>query len=181
TWTVDGLRSWAEYCYDPEANLYRPMWADGTDLIGYEIPRTGYFGPEGRVFEQEEPSAMLLWSYALGHRLSGDELLWDTARAMALGHGLGDIGSAPGQDVDVNLDTDNAHPHALFAVLEVARGSDHEAYRDLAERIGDNIIASRFHPELRVNVPSIEPLALLSLEAVLQDRSEDVPMYNASR
>ncbi|MGM0494779.1 MAG: hypothetical protein ACQER1_17740 [Armatimonadota bacterium] len=64
----------------------------------------------------------------------GDVLLWDTARAMALGHGLGDIGSAPGRDVDVDLATECANPSAL-----------------------------------------------LSLEALLEDRSEDVPMYPASR
>lgn len=181
TWTVDGLRAWAQYAYDPETNLYRPMWADGTDLTGYAIPRTGYFGPEGRVFEQDEPSPLLLWSCALGHRLSGDDLLWDTTRAMALGHGLGDMGSAPGQDPDVNLRTDNDNPYALFALLEIIRASDHQAYRDLAERVGENIIHRRFHADLRVNVPSIEPLALLTLEAVLRGRPADVPSYNGGR
>ncbi|MFP4250856.1 MAG: pectate lyase, partial [Armatimonadota bacterium] len=180
-WTVDGLRAWAEHAYDPETNLWRPMWADGTDLTGYAIPRTGYFGPEGRVFEQGETSPMLLWSYALGHRLSGDRDLWQTARAIARGHGLGDIGSAPGRDIDVDVDTDNAHPHALFGVLEIIRAADDPAYRELAVRIGDNIIASRFHPNLRVNVASTEPLALLALEAVLQGRPEDVPRYNGGR
>jgi pectate lyase len=176
-WSIDGLRAWAQHAYDPETNMWRPIWADGTDLTGYAIPRTGYFGPEGRVFEQGETSPMLLWSYALGYRLSGDQALWETARAIARGHGLGDIGSAPGQDVDVDLETDNAHPHALFGMLEIIRATDDPAYRDLAVRIGDNIIASRFHPNLRVNVSSIEPLALLALEAVLQDRPEDVPGY----
>ncbi|MFW6437961.1 MAG: pectate lyase, partial [Armatimonadota bacterium] len=175
SWTVDGLRAWAEHAYDAESNLYRPMWADGTDLTGYAIPRTGYFGPEGRVFEQEEPSPLLLWSYALGHRLSDDPLLWDTARAMARGHDLGDIGTAPGEDVDPDLETDCANPSALFALLEIMRASDHEAYRALAERVGDNIIDERFDPDLRVNVTSIEPLALLALEAALQGRAEDVP------
>ncbi len=181
TWTVDGLRAWAEHAYDPETNLWRPMWADGTDLTGYEIPRTGYFGREGRVFEQGETSPMLMWSYAFGHRLSGDPALWETARAIGRGHDLGDLGTAPGEGVDVNLDTEARHPHLVFALAEIIRATDEPAYRDLAERVGDNIIAARFHPEMRVNVMSLEPLALVTLEAVLQNRPEDVPRYNSGR
>lgn len=180
-WTVDGLRAWAEHAYDPETNLWRPMWADGTDLTGYAIPRTGYFGREGRVFEQGETAPMLMWSYALGYRLSGDDALWETARAIGRGHDLGDIGTAPGENVDLNLETGATHPHLAFALAEIIRASDAPVYRELAEKLSSNIIESRFHPNLRVNVMSLEPLALLTLEAALENRAEEVPRYNGGR
>ncbi|MFW5867817.1 MAG: pectate lyase [Armatimonadota bacterium] len=185
-WTVDGLRAWAEYGYDAEENLARPLLADGTDLTGYEIKRDGYYGKKGKVFEASTPPANLIWSYALGHRLSGDATLWETVRGMARGQDLGDIGSAPGVDVDVNLETGNSNPTVLFGVLEICRSADEQAYRDLAERIGDNIIEQRFHngfflpseEHINARVSAIEPLALLALEAMLRGEPELAPHYN---
>jgi pectate lyase len=184
-WTVDGLRAWAEYGYDPEENLARPIWADGTDLTGYEIRRDGYYGPKGRVLEAEAPTGTLLWSYATAHRLTGEPDVWETVRAMARGRGLGEIGSAPGVDVDVNLATDEADSHVLFGLLEICRASDDPSYRDLAARVGDNIVRDHFHEgfflpdteHLHAPVNAIEPLALLALEATLRGERESVPRY----
>ncbi|MGI5820266.1 MAG: pectate lyase [Armatimonadota bacterium] len=184
-WTVDGLRAWAEYGYDAENNLARPLLADGTDLTGYEIKRDGYYGSAGRVINTSTPPVNLIWSYALGYRLSGDATLWETARGMARGQDLGDIGSAPGVDVDVNLETGNSNPLVLFGVLEICRSSDEQAYRDLAVRIGENIVESRFHngfflpsaEHVNANVSATEPLALLALEAMLRGEPELVPHY----
>ena len=185
-WTVDGLRAWAEYGYDPEENLARPMWADGTDLTGFEFPRSGYYGPKGRVLQASSPPTSLIWSYALGYRMSGDETMWETVRAMVRGLDLGDIGTAPGVGVDVNLETGANNPILLFGVLEIARSADVQAYRDLAERIGDNLVARRFHnglftntaDHINANVSAVEPLALLALEAMLRGEPELVPPYN---
>ncbi len=183
-WTVDGLRAWAEYGYDAEENTNRIMWADGTDLTGYEIKRDGYYGDEGRVLSGGRPSAEMIEAYLLGYRLSGDETLWETARAMSRHRGVGDIGSSPGVDVDVDLETDNSDPIMLHAVLELCRSSDHQDYRALAERIGDNIVEQRFHngfflpssEHINARVSAHEPLALLALEATLRGEPELVAM-----
>ncbi|MGI5820267.1 MAG: pectate lyase [Armatimonadota bacterium] len=182
-WTVDGLRAWAEYGYDAENDVNRVMWADGTDLTGYELKRDGYYGDEGRTLTAGSSSPELVESYTLGYRLSDDETLWDTARAMARHRGIGDIGSAPGVEVDLNLETDNSDPVMLYAVLEICRSSDHPDYRALAVRIGDNIIEQRFHngffmasaDHINARVSALEPLALLALEAVLRGEPELAP------
>jgi pectate lyase len=184
-WTVDGLCAWAEYGYDAQENLARPIWADGTDLTGYEIRRDGYYGPKGRVLQAGPPAGTLLWSYATAHRLTGDPLLWETVRAMARGRDLGEIGSASGNGADVNLATNEADPHILFGLLEICNTSDEAEYRDLAARVGDNIVRERFHHgffladagHLNAPVNAIEPLALLALEATLGGEPDLIPRY----
>ena len=189
TWTVNGLKAWARYGYDAESHTVRPMWADGTDLTGHVVGRTGYYGPEGRVFEARPASALLFWSYALGYRLSGEEDLWETVRAMARGHGLGDMGTSPGQDVDVDLEADTSDPMALFAVLELHRAAEHPDYLALAARLGENIVGRRFHHgfflpserHIHANFNAVEPLALLALEALERGEPDAVPRYNGGR
>jgi len=208
-WTRNGLRACAQWLYDPKTNLVRPAWADGTDLTGYVIKRDGYYGKAGTVFRARSASSMLLWAYVLGHRLTGDPMLWQTARSMGRAHGLGDLGLEPGREVQVNLKTDNADPVALIAVLELFRPAPETSsgepgvietssgepahfqapYRELACRIGDNILQQRFHrgfflpTEKHINArfDALEPLALLSLEAMLRGKPETVPRYRAGR
>jgi pectate lyase len=188
-WTRDGLLAYARHGYEPEDNTIRPMWADGTDLTDYVIKRDGYYGKQGRVFRAQRAPAMLFWSYTLGARLTDDEELWQTARSIAKGQGLGDLGNKPGSEINVNLESGNADPLALFGLLEVIRIQDAPAYRDLARRIGDNIVRRRFHegffrptPEhVNANFNAIEPLALLALEAMLRGTPDAVPPYNTGR
>ena len=188
-WTQAGLRACARHIYDPETNQMRPVWADGTDLTGHTVKRSGYYGPAGTVFRARPASGLLFWSYVLGYRLTGDGLLWETARSIARGHGLGDLGPSPGSDVRVNLDTDHADPMALFGLLDVCRITDEPAYHNLARRIGDNLVRQRFHngffvassEHVNANFNAVEPLAILALEAMLRDTPRAVPRYNGGR
>jgi len=188
-WALAGLRACASWIYDPERHVIRPLLADGTDLTGFALRRDGYYGRAGTVFQARRPAAVLLWSLVLGHRLSGDGLLWSTARAMARGHGLGDIGTAPGEGVRPAAPPDCADPDALFAVLEMYATVPHPAYLELARAIGDNILAQRFHAGYFLPSPAhaharfdaVEPLALLALEGVLRGRPADVPPYRTGK
>lgn len=188
-WTREGLLAFAKYGYDPQTNKVRPMWADGTDLTDYVIQRDGYFGKKGRRFTTQTASPMLLWSYTLAARLTGDEQLWEVARQMARGHGLGEIGTAPGKQLKCNLKTSHAQPVGLFAVLELHRADPHPEYLQLARRIGDNILQRTFHDGFflptaehkNANFNTLEPLALLTLEATLRGTPTAVPHYNSGR
>lgn len=188
-WTREGLRAYARHAYIPERNALRPLWADGTDLTGFVFPRIGYYGPAGQVFAETKADPLLLMSYALAYRLTGDAELWTVARQMARGHGLGDLGVRPGEGVGVNAATDNTAPPAVFALLDLFRATGHRAYLDLARRVGDNIVARRFHhgyflpsaEHRHARFDAEEPLALLAIEAARRGRPEDVPAYNGGR
>lgn len=185
-WTIAGMKAWAKYGYNPEKNQAKPIWADGKDLTDYVIKRDGYFGKEGTVLSSTSVPMLLLWSYALGYRLSGDAEIWATFRQMAMGYGLGDMGESPGKGLEINQNTSLSDPMAIFSLLEICKVTDDTAYRDLAVRLGDNILDDRFHNSLFVpgksnkyaSVNAIEPLALLSLEAMVQGDPSQVPMYN---
>ncbi len=161
----------------------------GHRLIDHVIQRTGYYGQKGRVIRVGQAGSVLLWSYVLGYRRSGDEALWETARAIARGKGLGDLGTAPGQGMELDRKTGNSDPVALFAVLELCRASDDPAYLALAARLGDNILAQRFHngfflpsgTHKHANFNTVEPLAQLALEATLRGEPDLVPRWNSGR
>jgi pectate lyase len=185
-WTREGMRAYAEHAHDAETNMLKPMWADGTDLTGYVMPRFGYFGSKGTVIEPTKAGTDMLFSYAMGYRLTGDRVLWETARGIARDHGLGDLGETPGEEVAVNLETGNSDPVAVFALVELYRRTGYAGYIELARRIGDNIIETRFHkgfflPSARhvhAQFDTLEPLALVTLEAALRGKADAVPAYN---
>ena len=85
TWTLEGLKAYAKYAYNPTENNFRPMWADGTDLTNYAFSRTGYYGPEGRVLKPSLADELYLFSYARAYRLSKDVDIWGVVRSMIKG------------------------------------------------------------------------------------------------
>ena len=96
-YTLAGMRAYAEHAYDADSNTLKPLWADGTDLTGYAIQRFGYYGSKGTVFKPATPSTDMMFSYATAYRLTGDTALWEVARGIARGHGLGELGATPGE------------------------------------------------------------------------------------
>jgi len=188
-WTIEGMKAYVKYGYLPETNQFRPMWADGTDLTGFVFPRFGYYGPAGTTLHPSDAGPSFLASYARAFRLTRDPELWETMRSMARGNGLGDLGEEPGQKPAVNRDATGADPETVFAVLEIYRADPHPAYLDLARRLASNIVEQRFHngfflpSENHVHACFNEaaPLAILAVEAALQNRLDEMPPYLAGR
>lgn len=188
-WTKSGLLSFARYGYIPETNEVKPMFTDGKDLTGMVFKRGGYFGKVGTVFERVQAEVELLLAYSRAFLCAKDEELWKTARSMGRGHKLGDLGSVPGKDVKVDMDTHSDDAKALFAVLDLYRATNCELYLELAGVIGKNIEKSFFHRGYFTQGPkyvysqfdAIEPLALLALEAASRGDFEAVPTYVGGR
>jgi pectate lyase len=183
-WTKEGLLAYQEYAYIPETNLLRPMLTDGTDLSDYTLKRNGYFGQGGQVLSQFPADTQLLLSYARAFASTGEAALWDVVRSMAKGNGLGDLGIAPGENLDIRLGTTSDDPFCLFALLEVYRHTEDRAYLKLARVIGANIVSNRFRhgffaprDSIYANIDAIEPYALLALEAATTKAYESVPGF----
>jgi len=184
------LRAYAKYAYNCENNTFRPMIYDGTDLTGYEIKKSGYFGPKGTVYTPWKAHAGYLVSYALAYRQSRDREIWNTVRSMVRGNGLGELAAKPGGKPQLNMDTDSDDPKLIFALLELYKTFPDKAYLNLARVIGDNILKNRYMAKqglfvidrrhLVSNLDSREPLALLSLEAAIKGRLNEIPTYDGS-
>ncbi|AHM71404.1 pectate lyase [Yersinia hibernica] len=188
-WTVDGLKAFAQYAYNDKDNTFRPMIADGQDLSNYTLPRDGYYGKKGTVLKPYKAGNEFLVSYARAYAIDNNPLLWKVARGIANDQGLGDLGTAPGKDVKVKMDTTNSDPYALFALLDLYNASQVADYRLLAEKIGDNMIKTRYidgffmaSPDRQyADVDAIEPYALLALEASLRNKPQAVaPFLNGA-
>lgn len=181
-WTAAGLRAYASWAYLPETNELKPLIADGTDLSGHVLPRDGYYGRAGRVLRPFAADGLFLASFARAYRLTGDEAVWRVVRSIGRGLDLGELGETPGEKCELNLVTSCRDPRVIFALLEL--GWLYPGYLELAERIGENLLATSFaegyffgESTEAVLFDSLEPLALLSIEAALRRHSEGMPRY----
>ncbi len=185
-WTVDGMKALAHYAYSPEDNSFLPMWADGRDLTGETYPRTGYYGEKGTEFRSVKPDGTMMISYARAVRLTnGDGKIWNVLRHMFIDEGLGDPGSTPFDTPALNFATSITDPDILISVLDIYQLTGEEPFLQLAERIGNNIVAERFHkgyflPTAKhkyARFDALEPLALLHLVATRYGKSDLIPAY----
>ncbi len=183
------LEAYARHSYRPHENHFLAMWADGTDATGLKIPRTGYHGQQGVVFRAKGVDQRDLLAYVRAYRVTGRSFLWETARSMARGLGMGEIGSRPGVEVSLEPGSAGSDYREVFVLLEMHRASDHPAYLAQARLAGDRIVKNRFHNGLFVadqtyinaSFDAVEPLALLALEAVLRGEPDKAAPYVGGR
>lgn len=185
-WTLDGMKAIANHTYKPDDNSFLPMWTDGKDLTGQVFPRTGYYGEKGTEFRSIKPDGTMMISFTRAVRLTeGDENIWNVVRHMFIDHDLGDPGNSISEGPSLNLTTSVSNPDILIAVLELYKLTGEEPYIILAERIGKNILAERFHdgyflPSKKhkyARFDTLEPLALLHLIASKHGKTHLVPPY----
>lgn len=193
--TADGLRALIEHSYNAEENHFPPMWADGTDLTGKSMPRHGYFCRYDQncdlaaAWRPLKADMEFFMTFARAYRLTGDEMFWETARNMASGFGIGDVGQQPGVGVSLNMDAPGSNYQEIFALLELYRAAPHADYLERAKVVADNIIEVHYHNgfflpsgnHLYAHFNRLEPLAILTLEAVLQGKEDVIPAHMISR
>jgi pectate lyase len=186
-WAHEDLTAYARWAYDETANTFCAMLSDGTKLTPEAVKRKGYYSAGG--FEKAAAGGIFLLDYALAYRLTGDEPMWDMARKIARGNGLGDIGESPAKPGKLNLGSDNADPVTLLAVLEMYDQAKRPAHLRLARRIGDNLLAATFNKgfftaspdHVHAKFDDIAPLALLHLVAAIRGEPDAVPAYDGGR
>jgi len=188
-WAIEDLTAYGKHAYKAETNSFLPMISDGTTLTGYVIKRDGYYGKKGTTLQAAPADTLFFWAYAMAYRLSGDPFMWEMARDIGRGNGLGGIGSKPGAGGSLKMATRCSEPHALFGFLDLYKKTGRRAYLEMAKRIGDNILKDRFHQGFFVasknllfaRVDSIEALALLHLAATIQGKPDVIPPYCGGR
>ena len=182
-WTAAGLAAYARHAYVPERNQFKPLLANGTDLSGHVLPRDGYYGRAGRVLEPFAADGLFLAAYARAYRLTGDEAIWQVVRQIARGLGLGELGDGPGRGSRPHPSVACRDPRAIFALLELYDVGRCPVYLELAERVGENLLATSFAEGYfsgggeTVLFDSLEPWALLALEAARRPGAGEFPRY----
>lgn len=104
--------------------------------------------------------------------------MWEIARDIAVGNSYGDIGVSPNDKAQLKLETEVSDPYVLIAFLELYWKTKNQVFLKMAQRVGDNIIADRFHKGFFVpstkhiynRFDSIEPLVLMHLYASVNNQ-----------
>jgi NADPH:quinone reductase-like Zn-dependent oxidoreductase len=160
------------------------MWNDGTVMTGYVYKKDGYKGKIGKTVELMEPVPEFLLVYVRAYEATKDQEMWNTLRTLAKGFGLGDIGSVNGNEINLNLQTNNNMPQTLLAVTELYKATKNEEYLKIARKIGDNIVEKNIKNGYFVNsekskyttFDNIHALALVTLDAAIKGKF-NVPSY----
>ena len=182
-WVLEELTAWGKVAYRKQSNAFIPMLTDGTSLEGYVIKKDNVLGPAGTVMHLYPADLSFFWAYSLAYRATGDEFMWEMARNIASGHGLGDIGQHSDSTGGLYEKTGCNDPYGLLGLLELYTTTHRPGYLIMAKRIGDNILRSRYYEGFFVpsekhtfsRFDCSDPLALLHLEVALRSGSDLVP------
>jgi pectate lyase len=198
-WSVECAEAYAKYGYDAETDKSNMMFADGTIISGYELPRSGYYGLKGVKLAQKPQPAATFAGFASAYRQSKSQIIWDTMCKMAKNHDLGYLGTAAGENLNLNFATTEDSGEMLFGILELYRMTGNKDYLRLAKAMGNNIVFDGYtkgfylcpnddvhdvvdytqFTRTRTKFDGYEPLALLNVEAYNRGTPDLVPKYNS--
>ena len=155
------MKGFVDYVYNQEKHIYNtPMMNDGTDVNegdGGKVlvaTRGGYYINEGKSFAEHESvwvGVMLgaIESYNILKPEDADlkARLWEAIRTFCRFEDLGDIGTALGENVNVNLYSTNTTAELTLAAIMLYKYSGNEQYYNLALRLGDNLVKKFYNPQ----------------------------------
>jgi ankyrin repeat protein len=178
-WVLEELTARGNVAYRKIDNVWIPMSLDGTILEGYVYKKD----PKGRAFKSISAVPRDLWGYALAYRVTSDEFMWEMARNIAGGNGLGDIGAVTEGDPKLQILKDHFDPYTLLSLLELYRETEKTEFLQAAQEVGDNILSLRHHngfflpssKHIYAKLDAIEALALLHIEAAMRGKVSLVP------
>ncbi|MFC1781793.1 ankyrin repeat domain-containing protein, partial [Planctomycetota bacterium] len=181
-WALEELTACGKKSYRKKDNSFIPILTDGTNIEGYVLKKQNNYGPEGAIANPLFADFSFFWAYATAYHISGEEFMWEMSRDIVLGNSLGDIGRSPKDTPEIQTNTTCSDVYGLLGFLELYEKTDNPSFLQIAQRIGDNIVANQFHKgffvpsekHIYTRFDCFEPLALLHLVAAI--KSETVPI-----
>jgi len=182
-WTLKELAAWGKEAYRKKDNSFIPILTDGTNIEEYVCKESSRDAPRGSVAKPLFADPTFFWAYSMAYRTTGDEFAWQMTRDIASGNDFGDIGEASTQTPSLRVDTDSADVFGLPGFLELFRKTKNPPFREMARRIGDNIVDNQFHKgffvpskkHIYTRFDCFEPLVLLHLVVAISYKSGSVP------
>lgn len=183
--TLDGLRAFARYAYDPQTSHLRPLLADGRNLDQFTLARDGFYGRRGQVLRAYRPGGDFMLAYMRAYAAEPAPVFWQVVAGIAARQGLGDLGRQPGVAMALNRQTKNADPYAIFVLVELYQLSGQRAYLSLAQQVAHNLLTQRRVAGVFVSradaryaaLDNLAPYALLVLAGALTDHDAVLPPF----
>jgi pectate lyase len=181
-WALEELIAFGK-CYRKRDNVYIPMLTDGTILEGYVVRVEGPLGPKDVALEPIPAGPSDLWAYTMCYRITSDAFMWEMARSISKGCGLGDTGDNSNDTPKLNHTTNCSDPYAILSFLELHRATGRNIFLEMAKRIGSNVLDNRLHKGFFVaskkhtysKFDTMDSLALLHLHSALVGTSSRIP------
>ncbi len=180
-WACDDLQTYARYCWDDKERVFHPVLTDGTRLKWQEC-RPGYYGDHKSSLRPLPADGLLLWSYSMAYRLTGDQAQWKMIGELCRSLGLGEAGACDGSGRELDFNTGCDDWGVIYGLLELSDATDDPEWLRLACRVGDNILKTQTETGLFprrgrefARTGDEIPLSLLHLAAACQGRRSAVP------
>lgn len=182
-WGIEDLTARANHGYDEATNSFQAMLIDGTRLSPEDRVRDGYV--ETRWLQPRAAGGRHFLAYCAAYRLSSNDLMWQMARRIGIGIGVGTLGLEPGTLDSDPEDLASRDPMVIFGLLELHQATGSPRFLRLAERVADNALAQQFHKGFFVQskdhvIARFDdplPLALLHLRASVLGLKTRPPVF----
>jgi len=182
-WGLEDLTARANHGYDERSNSFYAMLIDGTKLSPTDRKKNGYV--EVKWLEPRPADGRHFLAYALAYKLSKQDLMWQMARKIGSGLGIGDLGEVPGHNAGTHGKVSSSDPLAIFSLLEIWEATHNAAYLEMAQQVADHALEIRFHKgffveskdHLIAKFDDALPFALLHLRASMLGLKQKPPVF----
>ncbi len=143
-WGIDALMGFVNYTYDHKTGLGKSGLTDGTVLDDYINDTRGYYLGAGRSQKPITITSDMSWVVLDGYERTNDQKVWEVLRSICMSFSLGDIGTAPGENIDVDIYTDCNDANMLLTLSRLYEITGAKEYYNLAKRIAVSILKERY-------------------------------------
>ena len=138
------MEAFIDYSYVPTENTFNSVLGDGTVLTGYKSRRYYTYVTYGGVTGRNTLSNDYIYSAAKVYNATKSPKIWEFLRSLCDARSIGDIGTAPGVNSDLNYYTQATDPKLLLGLIELYKETFVEDYLKMARKVGNNIIAELY-------------------------------------
>lgn len=185
SWGLSAIEGFAKYIYNYQTGKGNNGLIDGTNMTDAKTPKHSYYQVAGRTAWPLNVNADMGRLLLMGYERSGSEELWKCLQSICMSYGVGDIGTAPGENVELEIYTESDQHYIMMVLARLYEMTKNEQYYTVAKRMARNLVNNRYrngyfyaasnYKNARLAAP--EGYALLYFVAAAEGRSKSLPQY----
>lgn len=184
-WGIEAMMGFVNYTYDHKTGLGKSGMTDGTVLDDYKPEYSAYYRSAGSTHTPFVINGDMAWLLLDGYERTQEQKVWDVVRSICMSLSMGDIGTAPGENIDLDIYTDCDDPYIIMMLSRLYELTGSEEYYNLAKRIVKNIISERFINGFfyksslgaYARMTDVAPYCILYFVAASQGISKNIPRF----
>ena len=185
SWGISAIEGFAKYIYNYRIGKTNNGLIDGTNMTDAKTPMHSYYQVAGRTAWALSGTPDMARLLLMAYERSQSEDIWKCLQSLCMSYGVGDIGTAPGKNVELEIYTESDQHYAMMVLARLYEMTKYEEYYTVAKRMARNLINNRYrngffyaeanYKNARLAAP--EGYALLYFVAAAEGRSKSLPQY----